>query len=282
MGDPTDDPKYRMKMGRYVQISYPQIKKDLQARRDMYMEMFGRGDIGYGELLRELDAMEPQLQEVRHWEAQQAWDAEQRKLHAGLRNKFRGWSVAQIREWFKNNPNYLGQGNPGFWNRKQPKRRSPSNTIQERYFGPDSPAFFDFFTHRDSDLTYRPIEDDAEAGVRAGGEYWADRYTFDEGGDDTSLPSPSPSGRYPITSSEQIERQERAEANLKADIAAQAEEDKAYATAAGRDSVNFVNAVEDYATDILKNRWTMDQVPEEYKEAVRAEIARRRAAVKRT
>ena len=85
--------------------------------------------------------------------------------------------------------------------------------------------------------------------------------------------------------SSQIESQERAEADLRAEIAAEAKanekKDKVSGTAAGMDSDMFVIAVEDYATDILSGIWTMDQVPEEYKEAVRAELARRKAALKR-
>jgi hypothetical protein len=260
-------------------IDYPQMKKDLQARRDMYMEMFGRGNISYQDLAREIEKIEPKMQEVLHWEAQQAWDAQQRELHAQLREKFRGWSAAQIREWVKNNPNFLGQGNPGFWNRygkKQPGDVQYQGYEFQRYFGPNSPAF----------------DQSPSGGTVMRDDVITEDVVVPGGGNVTGVEAPPPGGgstRYPITTSEGFDRDERAKARVRAEIKEEEELDKAFTDAAVRDDANFIIMVEDFATDIIKGtphhkggKWTLDLVPEEYREDVRKEIARRKAAKKRT
>ena len=255
-------------------MDYPQIKKGLQDKRQMYMDMFGRGEIGHEELAREIADMEPKMQEVLHWEAQQAWDAEQRGLQAQLREKFEGWSAAQIREWFKNNPDFLGQGNPGFWQRYGKKQSGDPSSRRE--FGPGiGPAGYN----------------SSGGGTVMLDEVIAEDVVAPGGGNVTGVEAPSPSGgstRYPITGSEGFEAQERAKARVRVEVAEEAEAEAVEANATVQDDANFIIMVEDFATDIIKGtphhkggKWTMDQVPREYKEAVRAEIAKRKAALKR-
>lgn len=263
-----DDQQPRIGGGSMRRIDYPSVKKDLEDRRKMYMDMFGRGEIGHDELARELESIEPEMQEVVHWEAQQAWDAQQRELHAELREKFRGWSAAQIREWFKNNPNFLGQGNPGFWQRYGKKQSGDPSSRRE--FGPGiGPAGY----NSSGGGTVMLDEDIEDVVVPGGGK------------------APPPGGgseRYPVLGTDQLEEQWRTEARIRADIKEEGDLDKAFTDAAVRDDANFIIMVEDFATDIIEGtphhkggKWTVDQVPKEYKEAVRKEITKRKAAVKR-
>ena len=136
----------------------------------------------------------------------------------------------------------------------------------QRYFGPNSPAF----DQSPSGGTVMLDEDMEDVVVPGGGK------------------APPPGGgseRYPVLGTDQLEEQWRTEARIRADIKEEGDLDKAFTDAAVRDDANFIIMVEDFATDIIKGtphhkggKWTLDLVPEEYREDVRKEIARRKAA----
>jgi hypothetical protein len=242
-------------------MDYPQIKKDLQDRRKMYMDMFGRGEIGHDELAREIESIEPEMQEVLHWEAQQAWDAQQRGLQAQLREKFEGWSAAQIREWFKNNPDYLGQGNPGFWNRYGKKQ--PGSPSSRNEFGPGvGPAA-------------RGREDIIEETVvPLGGRVSA-----------SEDPPRRGSTERVLISSDDIEARERQDAAnraaTRAEVESEADLGQTMSTAEGMQDVQIQNMIMDYADEVIAGGLTLDEVDEDFREWVRQEVARRKAALKR-
>ena len=242
-------------------MDYPQIKKDLQDRRKMYMDMFGRGEIGHDELAREIESIEPEMQEVLHWEAQQAWDAQQRGLQAQLREKFEGWSAAQIREWFKNNPDYLGQGNPGFWNRYGKKQ--PGSPSSRNEFGPGvGPAAMGR-----EDIIEETV-------VPLGGRVSA-----------SEDPPRRGSTERVLISSDDIEARERQDAAnraaTRAEVESEADLGQTMSTAEGMQDVQIQNMIMDYADEVIAGGLTLDEVDEDFREWVRQEVARRKAALKR-
>ena len=260
-----DDQQPRIGGGSMRIMDYPQIKKDLEARKQMYLDMFGRGEIGHDELAREIESIEPEMQEVLHWEAQQAWDAQQRGLQAQLREKFEGWSAAQIREWFKNNPMHLGQGNPGFWNRYGKKQ--PGSPSSRNEFGPGvGPAA----------MGREDIIDIIEGtGVPLGGRVSA-----------TENPPRRGSTERVLISSDDIEARERQDAAnraaTRAEVKAEADLRQTMSTAEGMQDVQIQNMIMDYADEVIAGGLTLDEVDEDFREWVKQEVARRKAALKRT
>ena len=88
-----------------------------------------------------------------------------------------------------------------------------------------------------------------------------------------------------LISSDDIEARERQDAAnraaTRAEVESEADLGQTMSTAEGMQDVQIQNMIMDYADEVIAGGLTLDEVDEDFREWVRQEVARRKAALKR-